>query len=165
MSIKLAFSAEPLAEFKMYVFDTCVLVAALRSRRGASFLILSAIRQGAIAGVLSEALFLEYADVLKREQNLKQFWTSPEEIDVVLEVLADRLKPIPIYFQWRPQLRDANDEMVLANSAGIPTPNASLVWDENQGCFLPSCGWSSPKLETQQGRQKTTHLRPSKRLF
>lgn len=109
--MKLVFSAEPLTEFKMYVFGTCILVAALRFRRGASFLILSAIRQGAIAGVLSEALFLEYADVLKRDQ--KQFWTSPEEIDVVLEVLADRLEPIPIYFQWRPQLRDANDEMVL----------------------------------------------------
>lgn len=68
MPSRLVFSAEPLAEFKMYVFDTCILVAALRSRRGASFLILSAIRQGAIAGVLSEALFLEYADVLKRDQ-------------------------------------------------------------------------------------------------
>ncbi|MDF5713375.1 MAG: PIN domain-containing protein [Rhizonema sp. NSF051] len=65
----------------MYVFDSCILVAALRSRRGASFLFLSAIRQRVITGVLSEALFLEYSDVLKRDQNLQQFWTTREEIE------------------------------------------------------------------------------------
>lgn len=51
----------------MYVFDTNVFVAALRSRRGASFVILSAIRQGLIAGAVSQALLLEYAEVLTRE--------------------------------------------------------------------------------------------------
>jgi predicted nucleic acid-binding protein len=58
----------------MYVFDTNVFVAALRSRQGASFVILSAIRQGLIAGAVSQALLLEYAEVLKRDVNLKQFW-------------------------------------------------------------------------------------------
>ncbi|MEC4812206.1 MAG: putative toxin-antitoxin system toxin component, PIN family [Scytonema sp. PMC 1069.18] len=119
----------------MYVFDSCVLVAALRSRRGASFLILRAIRQRVIAGFLSEALFLEYADVLKRDQNLQQFWTTPEEIDVVLGVLADVLKPVPIYFQWRPQLRDPNDEMVLECAINA---QASAIITFNEQDFLPA---------------------------
>ncbi len=55
----------------MYVFDTSVLVAAFRSRRGASFLILQALRQRVIGGAVSEALFLKYCDVLKRDENLQ----------------------------------------------------------------------------------------------
>ena len=119
----------------MYVFDSCILVAALRSRRGASFLILSALRQRAITGCLSEALFLEYADVLKRDENLRQFWTSPEEVDVVLGVLADVLKPVPIYFQWRPQLSDPNDERVLECAINA---RATAIVTFNERDFLPS---------------------------
>ena len=119
----------------MYVFDSCILVAALRSRRGASFLILSALRQRAITGCLSEALFLEYADVLKRDENLRQFWTSPEEVDVVLGVLADVLKPVPIYFQWRPQLSDPNDERVLECAINA---QATAIVTFNERDFLPA---------------------------
>jgi predicted nucleic acid-binding protein len=53
----------------MYVFDTNVWVAALRSRRGASFMILQAMRRELLAGSVSTALFLEYADVLNRVVN------------------------------------------------------------------------------------------------
>ena len=81
----------------MYVFDTNVFVAALRSRQGASFVILKAIRQGLIAGSVSQALFLEYADVLKRAANQSKFWLDADAVDVVLAVLADRLAPVPIY--------------------------------------------------------------------
>ena len=49
----------------MYVFDTNIWVAALRSRRGASFLLLKAIRQKLVTPAVSEALFLEYTEVLK----------------------------------------------------------------------------------------------------
>jgi len=118
----------------MFVFDSCILVAGLRSRRGASFLVLNAIRQRVIRGALSSALFLEYADVLKRDQNLQQFWTTPEEIDVVLGVLASVLKPVPIYFQWRPQLRDPDDEMVLECAINA---QASAIVTFNERDFLP----------------------------
>ena len=57
----------------VYVFDTNVFVAALRSRRGASFVILNAIRQNLITGAASQALLLEYEDVLTRDTNLKNF--------------------------------------------------------------------------------------------
>lgn len=97
----------------MYVFDSSVIVAALRSRRGASFLLLQALRQRIITGAVSEALFLEYAEVLRRDENLQQFWTTLEEVDVILGVLANVLRPVPIYFRWRPELRDPDDEMVL----------------------------------------------------
>ena len=97
----------------MHIFDTNVFVAALRSRQGASFVILSAIRRGLIAGAVSQALFLEYADVLKREANQAEFWIEADSVDIILAVLADRLTPTPIYYRWRPQLTDPDDEMVL----------------------------------------------------
>ncbi|MEL6471569.1 MAG: PIN domain-containing protein [Cyanobacteria bacterium J06623_4] len=56
----------------VYVFDTNIFVAALRSRRGASFVILNAIRQELISGAASQALLLEYADVLLREDNIER---------------------------------------------------------------------------------------------
>lgn len=119
----------------MYVFDTNIFVAAFRSRRGASFLILKAIRQGLIEGAVSEALFLEYAEVLKRDENLQNFWITSEDIDVVLGVLADVFKPIQIYFQWRPQLSDPDDEMVLECAINA---QAKAIVTFNVQDFLPA---------------------------
>jgi putative PIN family toxin of toxin-antitoxin system len=111
-----------------YVFDTCVLVAGLRSRRGSSFVILQAIGNGLLRGVASTTLLLEYQDVLKRDANLEQFWAKSDEVDIILGMLASRLEPIQINFSWRPQLTDPDDEMVLecsvnAQSATIVTFN------------------------------------------
>jgi putative PIN family toxin of toxin-antitoxin system len=119
----------------MYVFDTNVWVAALRSRQGASFMVLQALRNNLISGVASVALFLEYLDVLQREQNRASFWGSERDIDAVLTILADQLMPVSIYFQWRPQLRDPNDEMVLecAINAGVRG-----IVTFNQRDFLPA---------------------------
>ena len=111
-----------------YVFDTCVLVAGLRSRRGASFVILQAIGNGLLRGVASTTLLLEYQDVLKRDANLEQFWAKSDEVDIILGMLASRLEPIQINFSWRPQLTNPDNEMVLecsvnAQSATIVTFN------------------------------------------
>lgn len=119
----------------MYVFDTSILVAAFRSRRGASFLILQALRQRVISGAVSEALFLEYSDVLKRDENLQQFWVVSDEVDVILGVLADVLTPVPIYFRWRPQLTDPDDEMVL--ECAINTQAEAIITFNVQD-FLPA---------------------------
>jgi putative PIN family toxin of toxin-antitoxin system len=118
----------------MYVFDTSVLVSALRSRQGASFVILQAIRGGLLEGRASTALLLEYADVFKRDANLQQFWMEPEEVDVTLGVLATMLEPVLIDFQWRPQLRDPNDEMVLECAVNA---QAKAIVTFNTRDFLP----------------------------
>ncbi|MGV0029256.1 putative toxin-antitoxin system toxin component, PIN family [Phormidesmis priestleyi] len=119
----------------MYVFDTSVLVAAFRSRSGASFLILQALRQRVVRGAVSEALFLEYSDVLTRDKNLQKFWTLPDDVDVILGVLADVLEPVPIYFTWRPQLSDPNDEMVLECAINA---QAEMIVTFNVQDFLPA---------------------------
>ena len=119
----------------MDVFDTNVWVAALRSRRGASFIILKAIRQGLVAGAVSQALLLEYVDVLKRDANLEQFWMDANEVEVILGVLADKPITVPIYYKWRPQLSDPNDEMVLECAINA---QAKSIITFNKRDFLPA---------------------------
>jgi putative PIN family toxin of toxin-antitoxin system len=118
----------------MYVFDTSVLVSALRSRQGASFVILEAIRGGIVKGRASTALLLEYADVFNRDANLRQFWMAPDEVDAILGVLAIMLEPVVIDFRWRPQLRDPNDEMVLECAVNA---QAKAIVTFNVRDFLP----------------------------
>ena len=53
------------------VLDTSVLTAGLRSRNGASFVLLQAVRDRRLVPLASPSLFLEYEDVLKREEQLE----------------------------------------------------------------------------------------------
>ena len=97
----------------MFVFDTNVLVAAFRSKQGASYTILSGIVEGTIPAMASVALLLEYEDVLSRDEQLEHFWQSADEIEKVMNVLAMRLQPVANYYSWRPVLSDPKDEHVL----------------------------------------------------
>ena len=74
----------------MYVFDTNIGVAALRSRQGASFLLLQEMRRELIVGAVSTALFLEYADVLNRAVNQQAFWADALEVDRIATDIARR---------------------------------------------------------------------------
>jgi putative PIN family toxin of toxin-antitoxin system len=58
-------------------------------------------------------LFLEYEDVLKRPEHRLAHGLTPEAIDEFLAELAALIEPVEVHFQWRPQARDPNDEMVL----------------------------------------------------
>lgn len=118
-----------------YVFDTNIWVAALRSRRGASFVLLQCLNRSLITGAVSEALFLEYVDVLHRETNLQNFWADSGEVDVILAALATHMVPVPIYFTWRPQLTDPNDEMILDCAINA---RASAIVTFNVQDFLPA---------------------------
>jgi putative PIN family toxin of toxin-antitoxin system len=58
-------------------------------------------------------LFLEYEEVLKRPEHQLVHGLRPEAIDEFLAQLAALIEPVEVHFQWRPQSRDPNDEMVL----------------------------------------------------
>jgi len=91
------------------VMDTSALVAGLRSRLGASAALLKEIDANRVVLVASPALFLEYEAVLKREEH----GLPAQFVDGFLAELALCISPVEIRFVWRPQLRDADDEMVL----------------------------------------------------
>ena len=90
--------------------DTNVLVAALRSKRGAAYQVLKQMRERRFEFVLSVPLFLEYEDVLKRPGLVPLPMAT---IDKLLKLLARNGTPREIFFLWRPFLKDAKDDMVL----------------------------------------------------
>ena len=95
------------------VIDTTTIVAALRSPKGASAEILRLIRRRKIVMLASVGLFVEYEAVLKRTEHLDAAGLSNSGVEAILDALAALAEPIDIFFQWRPKLRDADDDMVL----------------------------------------------------
>jgi len=95
------------------VLDTSVLVAALRTRLGAGNAVLQLVARRRVTLLATPPLFLEYEDVLKRPEHRLVHGLTPEAIDDFLAELAALIEPVEVHFQWRPQSRDPNDEMVL----------------------------------------------------
>ena len=95
------------------VLDTNVLVAALRSDRGASRKLLLSALDGKIQVIASVPLIIEYEAVLTRPHHLGATGLSIEETNAVLDALAAVAEPIQLRFLWRPRLKDPADEMVL----------------------------------------------------
>jgi putative PIN family toxin of toxin-antitoxin system len=95
------------------VLDTSVVVAALRTRLGAGNAVLRLIAQRKVVALATPPLFLEYEDVLKRPEHQLVHRLTPEAVDEFLAELAALIEPVEVHFQWRPQSRDPNDEMVL----------------------------------------------------
>ena|SRR5205807_1643359 len=93
------------------VLDTNVLVAALRSRRGASFELLRLVGDDRWQLHLSTALLLEYEAVARREA--KQFWLQPELVEAVLDHICANAEEHAISFRWRPFLSDPDDDFIL----------------------------------------------------
>ena len=95
------------------VLDTDVVVAAMRSPRGASAAIVRAARQGRATLLLSMPVALEYEAVCCRAEHRLATGLSDREVKVFLTAVVALAEPVTTHFLWRPQLRDPGDEMVL----------------------------------------------------
>lgn len=94
------------------VLDTSVLVAAARSRQGASFALVSSIPSPDFQFCLSVGLYVEWQEVLQRPENLPAGSTR-EAAAHFLRYLASQAHLQEIHFLWRPFLPDADDDLVL----------------------------------------------------
>ncbi len=93
------------------VLDTNVLIAALRSRNGASFELLRRVGQGGWRLHVSTALLLEYEEIARREATA--LWSEPERVEAILDFIAASAIEHSISFRWRPHLSDPDDDFVL----------------------------------------------------
>ncbi len=93
------------------VIDTSVLIAAQRSQRGASSRLLSIVGDGRFDLHLSVALVLEYEAILMRHR--QELGLTQDDVADVIDALCALSIAHEIYFQWRPTLRDPDDEFVL----------------------------------------------------
>jgi len=93
------------------VLDTNVAEAAMRSRRGASFAIISQVGTGRFDIALSVPLVLEYEEVLMRQAGVMK--RDPAAVRELLDYFCSVGKRQSIFYLWRPCLPDPRDEMVL----------------------------------------------------
>ncbi len=129
------------------VIDTNVLVSALRSASGPSFALMQLVRADEIHMFCSPALFLEYEDVLNRPAQLRASGLGGEDIGHILADLAKHIKPVVTHYQWRPQLRDPSDEMVLEAAANA---GAQAIVTYNLRDFSPAVAFGIEVLNPQQ---------------
>lgn len=94
------------------VLDTSVLVAASRSRNGASFQIVSMLPSPEFEIALTIAVYTEWQAVLTRPEHLPPAAT-PDMALGFLRYLASIAHLQDVHFLWRPFLRDPDDDMVL----------------------------------------------------
>ena len=95
------------------VLDTDVVVAAMRSPKGASAALLLAALDGRIELAANVALVLEYEAVCSRVEHLSAAGLTTPEVQRFVDGVAALIHPVTSHFVWRPQLQDPGDEMVL----------------------------------------------------
>src|SRR5687767_188383 len=93
------------------VIDTNVIIAALRSRRGASNKLLSLVGTRKFEIHDSVALILEYEEVIQRQRTI--LGLTEEEVSLFIDSLCSMAHHHKIYFLWRPFLTDVNDKLIL----------------------------------------------------
>lgn len=94
------------------VLDASVLVAAARSRQGASFALLSLLPHPRFQICLSVAVYTEWQAVLSRPEHLPRGADANMALGL-LRYLASLAHLQDIHFLWRPFLRDPDDDMLL----------------------------------------------------
>ena len=100
------------------VVDTNVFISALRSQHGASYKLFILVDSGKFKLNVSVPLAVEYEEVSKRLA--RKLGLTLQDIDDILDYVLSVANRQPIYYLWRPLLKDPKDDMVLelAVSAG-----------------------------------------------
>lgn len=105
------------------VINTNVLVAALKSSRGASFRLLSLVEHDLFTVHVSTPLVSEYEAVLKRGITT----LSEEKIDDVVDFICSKAVLNKIFYLWRPVLKDSDDDFVL--ELAVKANAAIVTWN------------------------------------
>lgn len=92
-----------------YLLDTNVLVAAFRSRSGASNAIVHRALLGDLPLVVHQKLVYEYSDVLSRPDILAETGLAWVDVELVLAHLVASAHDVEVRYLWRPNLRDEAD--------------------------------------------------------
>jgi len=117
------------------VLDSDVLVAAIRSDRGASRQLLEAALEGKYPLLLSVPLILEYEAVITRPEHLEAAGVSAREIRILLDALVSLSEQVKLSFRWRPILSDPEDDMVLETAVN---GSAEVLVTFNQRHLAPA---------------------------
>ena len=95
----------------LIVIDTNVFISALRSRRGASFKLLSMLGGNAFDICVSVPLVLEYETLARRQA--RALGLDAATINDILDYVCHVALRRELFFLWRPFLKDPKDDLVL----------------------------------------------------
>jgi len=109
------------------VIDTSVMISALIGKRGASREVIRRCLTGEYLPLISNPLFQEYEDVSSRKRVKEICPLSAREIRGLLNAFYSVCSWVPIYYLWRPNLKDEDDnfliELALAGNCQIIVTN------------------------------------------
>jgi len=98
---------------KRVVVDTSVVVAALIGEKGPAREILRRCLKGEFQPLMSNALFLECEDVAGRKDVKRICPLNEAEIRALLNAYYSVCEWVPIYYLWRPNLKDEGDNHII----------------------------------------------------
>jgi putative PIN family toxin of toxin-antitoxin system len=99
------------------VLDTNVIVAGLRSRRGASFLVLDLVEKGELSIILNAPLIEEYEDVVRRVEHRRVHQLSETDIHRFLRGLVAVAEMVETRMDRRVTMTRDPDDAVVAEAA------------------------------------------------
>ena len=117
------------------VIDTNVIVAAVRSPAGVSAELLRQARARVVKPLASVTLAVENLAVCLQDEHELASGLTVAEMGQFLDAVIALAEPVNSWFLWRPQLRDASDELVL--EAAVNGRAAAIV-TFNSRDFLPA---------------------------
>lgn len=97
----------------LVVVDTNVMWQAFKGNGSVSREILNLVLRRKIDLILSEAVFLEYEDVLKRPFSLSQFRLEAQQVDTILDLVLAVATWQKINYRCWPNLKAAADHMLV----------------------------------------------------
>ena len=90
------------------VIDTNVILAGLRSNKGASYQLLTILNDRRFQINVSANLVFEYEEILKREQQ-----QNNEDIDNIINGICHLANHHEIFYIWQPLAKDKNDDFLI----------------------------------------------------
>ncbi|MBB3287306.1 MULTISPECIES: putative toxin-antitoxin system toxin component, PIN family [unclassified Rhizobium] len=100
------------------VIDTNIFVSAIMNADGAPRQVIRLCLEERLVPLISNALFVEYEDVCGRDVLFDDRFISKEERITLLDAFLSSCVWTPIYYLWRPNLRDEGDNHLVELAVG-----------------------------------------------
>lgn len=121
------------------VIDTNIFVSALMNAAGAPRAVLRLVLKREVLPVIGNALFNEYESLLKRDNLWKDSLLKGSERERLFDALLSASAWTPIYYLWRPNLRDESDNHLIELAVAVAVAaGAETIITANKRDFADS---------------------------
>jgi predicted nucleic acid-binding protein len=131
-----------------YLLDTCVVVAALRSRQGASNQVLRFAFERRLPIVIHYKLLSEYRSVLARAGHFAEIGFTPARLDRFLAAIVTIAEEVNVRYLWRPNLPDEDDNFIY--EIAFAASPCTIVSHNVRDFASPELRWPGVVVKTPQ---------------